>query len=212
MIPSIIHIQYSKNRSVFTSEERLKQTIRQVESIKKYCDDAFIVVLEMSNLSTEEMMRLAGCADWVVPFHQDPTLIQYAHHEPNKNIAEVYVMQEFLKSCDIPFDHYAKFGGRYWFDRPITDILFRDIPVMKVVFASCYNQHVVEPVFYSIPESQMGIFKAEFLEVGIIRMQYEYTDNEKLLYDLYASQYIVHNPKKMYIKGFTAGEGAFRFY
>lgn len=213
-IPSIIHVR-DPSRSVFTSTERLDQTVRQIKSIRKYVKDAKIVLLEMSCLTPKEMNCLAHITDIIWTFDQDPQLQQLAYGDPNKNKAEVYVLREFWSRIDKTFDitHFAKFGGRYWLTRDVDDILFKTKPVMKRVFADSYQQLIIEPVFYSIPAIEVlngriiNVFD-EMLKV----MDIHFTDNERLLYDLYAKNESIHSPDVLYIQGYTATSGVFRFY
>lgn len=211
-IPSIIHVDDAK-RSVFSSTERLDQTVRQINSIRKYVKNAKIVVLEISKLSALEMSRLAYIADVVWTFDDDRVLQKLAA-DPNKNKAELYVLGKFWRQyADSPnITHYAKFGGRYWFSRYVNDSLFKnDEAVMKQVFAKCYNQYIIEPVFYSVPRRDVSKF-IEFTKRALMVMETQFTDNERLLYDLYASREDIHVPVHMNIQGYMATTGVFRHF
>jgi hypothetical protein len=213
-IPSIIHIKHS-NRSVFTPEERLQQTIRQIKSIRKYVKNARIVLLEMSALSVREMQQLSYITDIIWTFDKDPVLQRLANEDPNKNKAEVYVLREFWKQFDGTYhiSHFAKFGGRYWFAKDVTELLFRDKPVMKQVYAKCYNQYVIEPVFYSIPGIDVRSGKIlKIFDKMMDTMNRQFTDNERLLYDLYAKHTDTYSPEHLRIQGYTATSGVYRYY
>jgi hypothetical protein len=213
-IPSIIHVKHSE-RSVFTSTDRLNQTIRQIKSIREYVENVKIVLLEMSSLTVREMHQLAHIADIIWTFDKDPELQRLANDDPNKNKAEVYVLRKFWENLtDIDnVSHVAKFGGRYCFAADVTDSLFTDKPVMKQIYAKCYNQYVIEPVFYSIPVRDLKNGKILQVFDNMMKvMNVQFTDNERLLHDLYAKHTDIHSPDHLYIQGYTATSGVFRFY
>ncbi len=212
-IPSIIHVK-DPSRSVFSSNERLKHTIRQLKSIKKYVYRPYVILLELSELTPKEMHALSQWCDWVWSFASDPIVQRMAHVDPNKNKAEVYVLKKAFThmATHCPnATHFAKFGGRYWFSSHATHTLFNNVPVMKQAFAECYQQPIIEPVFYSIPRSHIQSFIGA-LDVMQEKMQFEFTDNERLLWDVYASQIKTHNPECQHIRGYTATGGVFRYF
>jgi len=214
-IPSIIHIKYNSERSIFESHERFKQTICQVESIKKYIPDVKIVLLEMSQLTSRELFLISPFVDAICLFENDSILFDYAHRDSNKNKAEVYVLKCLLKKIidnGISPTHFSKFGGRYWFSHSVNHgILFQNMPVMKKEYAECYQQHIIEPVFYSIPFCE-SVTVLELYENMLNEMEHNFTDNERLLYEMYAKNKNICYPEHMHIQGYMATTGLFRFF
>jgi len=210
-IPSIIHVKHP-NRSVFSASERLDHTIRQIKSIRKYTKNTKIILLEMSTLSAKEIHQLSHITDIIWTFDKDPVLQRLACDDPNKNKAEIYVLREFWSRFkDISnITHFAKFGGRYWFTKN-SNSLFTDKAVMKCIYSDCYERDIVEPVFYSVPRNEVSKMLNVFDEM-MHMMNNSVTDNECQLYDLYVSKNDVHSPQNLYIQGYAATSGIFRYY
>ncbi len=206
VIPSIIHVR-NTNRSVFTGKERLEQTIHQLRSIRKHVDNVKIVLMEMSDLTDKEISELSPLVDLLWLLKNDKVLQYYAHTDPNKNKAELYVVHKFLSHKHIvqKMTHFAKFGGRYWFTKN-SNQLFTHIPVAKSYYASCYRQNIVEPIFYSIPLCYIILYR-EFIKNAFMILKTTFTDNERLLYDLLFKNISSHNPSTMNIEGYSAVNG-----
>jgi hypothetical protein len=209
----MIHVS-DPQRSVFTSDERLDQTVQQIKSIKKHIPDSNVILMEISTLTPREMHTLYHITDTIYTFHEDPRL-QALAYDQNKNKAEVYMIHtiwSFLLPLYPEVTHYAKFGGRYWFsDNVNPNNLFTKKPTMKKVYAQCYRQPIVEPVFYSIPKNKCKDFLT-VLDTMAKVMDVSFTDNERLLYDLYAKHTDIHIPEHMDIQGYTATSAIFRYY
>jgi hypothetical protein len=159
LIPSVIHtstnpFNYTARRSVFSHEERLAQTIAQVQSIPHTS-----VILEGSELSLRELFLLAKHAH-VILYSRNAKGFGYAHTHPNKSIYEVYVLQHILPY--VQADWVFKMSGRY---RLRTDFSIqeftRDKPVLKVIppYLTYTGVPIVECVIYSIPMRYMDQYK-----------------------------------------------------
>jgi hypothetical protein len=211
-VPSIIHVKDPK-RSLFSAEERLQHTLRQLKSIKRFVPNSYVVLLEMSLLSPLEMHRLSSVCDMFWSFHDDPILQSVAHVDPNKNKAEVYVLEKafnFLHASHPNITHFAKFGGRYWFVKDATS-LFTIRPVMRKVYATCANQYIIEPVFYSIPTANIEEF-IKTLRKMWDTLDHTFTDNERLLWFMFANHRDIYSPDCQYIQGYTATSAVFRYF
>jgi hypothetical protein len=212
LIPSIIHVQFP-GRNLFSSEERLQQTIQQIQSIKQTDPTMIVILLEMSNTTGVEKQRLHTTpVDYIVHYTHDPILQRMAHCDPNKGKSELYVILNFMKTYSVELEnasHIAKFGGRYYFTDKTNPVdLFRDIPVFTIP-----NNQAVETQFYTIPKSYFVDY-AEFIDealhtleirLAVIDEQYNVVDTylnniENIMY-LFCK---VFTPQKMHIEGLAA--------
>lgn len=208
LIPSVIRVE-KDNRSVFSTEERMIQTCRQLDSIHRYYPDAITVLLEMSNLTNEELSQLSKKATKIVLYTNNEELQFHAHRNENKNATEVYALADILGKLPSEYSHICKFGGRYWFAG--NSNLFENMPVMKRLYANCYDQQIVEPVFYSIPKKLVEKYR-ESLGRMKERLRREFTDVERMLWDEFGNRVAIVVPESMNIMGYTATSGIFRYF
>lgn len=166
-IPSVIytsshHVDHTGIRSGFSPEERLAQTVAQIESIVKVCSEADrILLLEGSELTEDDLLQLRHPQVTVIPFHKDPKAYELCHVHPNKSCYEVYVLKWAMENYT--FTHFYKFGGRYSFcDETNLSRFQRDVPVFKVIQNRFIpTQTIVECILYCIPWT----YKDTFIEI-----------------------------------------------
>lgn len=163
LIPSVINVSripfdYSNYRSIFTPNERHKQTIAQVQSLENI-PNSESYLLEGSPLNLLQLEELHYHTN-VILFCKDEHGFLYANKHPNKSIYEIYVMREMLNW--VKSDWYFKFGGRYsllkYFD--ITQFQ-KDLPVVKTIDApyTFGKQDIIECIMYSFPNGKKEHFK-----------------------------------------------------
>lgn len=217
-VPSAIHLK-NPSRSVFSREERFKQTVRQGKTIRAKYPSSVSVLCEVSSvLSLNELKELSAVYSCVVLYAHDEQCQFYAHIDPNKNKTEVYILQHmfsvFMKtSCS----YIAKFGGRYQFSPSHSQdlkLFDSNCAVMKMVRAEYYQQkYMIEPVFYSIPRRYFSAYLKCLQQMsGILCNQF--TDVERLMYSLFFTRddIDVVSPEKMEIMGYGATNGVFRYF
>jgi len=120
-ITSAANAKFSK----YTPEERLKQTLKTIESVKKYIPNSVICMTECSvpGISMEVKEQLSKDVDHFVNLSKDPTVnwIQQniQHQDTVKNLTELVVVSKFFNvakqnkwfdDCNRIF----KVSGRYW--------------------------------------------------------------------------------------------------
>jgi hypothetical protein len=172
---------------VFSSEERIQQTIKQCESIKKQIPTATIVLLESSNLNLNDLYRLSLHTNFIVLFYLDSALQTHSTGQSkNKNLSEIYVSLYMTKLLSgQTFGHLVKFGGRYRLTSDFSPLeFFRDKPVIKTLDSQYSYSHrsVGESILYSIPNSYLGKY-SELLHNAYSNIR-QYIDIEHALFHL----------------------------
>ena len=168
LIPSVIRtssrpLDYALNRSIYTHEERLDQTIAQCKSVweAKHPTDQ-IYLLEGSQLTISDMEKLVPYVDRIILFALDEEGDRYANHHPNKNLYEMYVLTELLSRLP-SFSWALKFGGRYSLLDSFSFSPFETTSTFAFkITPSRYSwdgKNIAESVLYSIPFS----LKHEFI-------------------------------------------------
>jgi hypothetical protein len=120
-ITSAANAKFSK----YAPNERLEQTLKTIESVRKYIPDAVICMTECSVPAVDEATqnRLSKEVDHFISLSKDPTVnwIQnnIQHQDTVKNLTELVVVSKFFKvakenkwfaDCNRVF----KVSGRYW--------------------------------------------------------------------------------------------------
>lgn len=216
LIPSVIHTSnnplWTNIRSVFTGEERLKQTLLQLKSIKEYLPDSRSILLESSDLNLDDIDKLVeNGADYVVLYIKDKESQDLAHIDKNKNKSEVYVLKECVKKLeDVKFEWVIKFGGRYMLEKSLEHgVLFTDQPTAKIISArdSYNNQGFLISILYSIPKKYFQTY-IQILNQMFEILKYTISDVEHLLYKLLTQHGIkINNIDQLNVFGQRALEG-----
>lgn len=211
VIPSVINI--TKHDSIITSENRFQQTLLQCKRLKELYPHTKIILCETSFIFIEELLLLSQYTDFIWLCHQDNYCMQLAHNDKNKNKTEIYLMKTILlhlKNNEY-MTHICKFGGRYWFNKQIDNLFLNDKCVMKTFYAECYNQTVVEPVFYSVCKRYFDKYLSALNNIERT-LQTTFTDVERLLWDHFAKDVEIYKPPYLHIMGYMAGTELFRYF
>lgn len=128
----------------YTAEQRLAQTLDSIGSIKKYCPDAKIALIEMAgvSLTPEQLSVLTDNVDDLFDYTQDPDVVDIYQSTENwdlvKNTTEVMIFGNVLSalyndgSLD-EFDRVFKMSGRYQLTENFKPAFYDQVPENIVV-------------------------------------------------------------------------------
>jgi len=162
LVPSVINcsgkpLSYSNHRSIFSNQERLLMTEKQIFSIKDKYQNSKVYLLEGSAISISDLIILIRSGvDRIYPFFLKQSGKYFASECPNKSLFEIYAIIEVLKD-DVfisNFTHVFKFGGRYSISQfHQSEKFIRDKPVFKEIPAhlTYAGKNIFECILYSIP-------------------------------------------------------------
>ena len=145
---------YTKTRSCYTPEERLKQTLKTIESIRNI--NCKILLVECSNLDEQTENILRSKVDYYLQTYHDEHIRISCIESDKKGFGEVKKLQkacEFIKSNNIAFNKLFKISGRYYlnssFDiKNYSDDIF--------TFKMYYNNGIT--VLYSVPHNRFDFY------------------------------------------------------
>lgn len=112
IVPTHRPLDYTSVRSVFSSEQRLEQTILSIESVRKYTDEK-ITLVECSNHigSNFDISVLKSLVDVFIDLSPDPTILSVCN-SPNKSWAEIKMIDRVIPQLP-PHERIYKLSGRY---------------------------------------------------------------------------------------------------
>jgi len=121
MITSAINTKFG----VYSSEQRLEQTLATIASVRKHVPDARIFLLEMAGLplAAEQAAALSAEVESLLDFTSDPDVVGLYNSTDNwdvvKNVTEVMCFSKALKRLHVDAikfenaDRVFKLSGRY---------------------------------------------------------------------------------------------------
>lgn len=123
MISSAINTKFG----VYTSEQRLEQTLHSITSVRLRMPDAKIFLVEMAGipLTDDQRNKLVAAADHLIDFTSDQSVIDLFNSTDNwdivKNVTEVMCFRNALEKLEdsgviADLDRIFKFSGRYLID------------------------------------------------------------------------------------------------
>ena len=100
----------SSTRSVYTSENRIMQTKETINSIRKYCPGAYIILTDNGEQNPAD--SLSHCVDNFIYLGNDKT-VRRAAASKNKSVGETVLLLKTLSDDMKKFDLIFKISGRY---------------------------------------------------------------------------------------------------
>lgn len=159
IVTSVIHTLNDNlgtvKRSLFTSEQRLSHTLKTIQSIKKHIPNPYIVIIEGSNITEDEIQSLknAGCDKIHFASENTKKLV----NGKSKSLAEINLILEFLESFENldNFDTFSKISGRYY----LTDNFKWDKYPLDRPLVKCRTNDYCDTRYYRVPIKNMNLFK-----------------------------------------------------
>lgn len=146
----------SRVRSAYSPDQRFKQTLKTIESIRQRVPDALVLLLENSKLLTHQHSVLESVCDKLILFSEDNVAVTL-RDGPNKGAAEAYLLmnaQSLVKQydCKILF----KLSGRYLLSERFDIDRF---PVDRFGFLE--RDGVVSTRLYSVPGDLLKLYERQ---------------------------------------------------
>jgi hypothetical protein len=147
---------------VYTSEERLEQTVQTINNVRSKIPNCKVFIAECSDLSEEASRVLREKSDYFINFYNDLDCKNKIEGISKAFGEYTLIMKtiEYLLENKIDFSNLYKISGRYWLTDDFNFQLFDN--------ELCVGRHAVTS-FYKIHRNSIDIFMA-FLERNIYRM------------------------------------------
>lgn len=163
IITSVINVvskplTYSKNRSVFSENQRLIQTIDTIKSIRNKNENCRIMLVDCSNIDSNTSNQLKELVDYFYDCYKDSSIRKIVE-SMNKSWGECEIMKfaliKVLSINDFEFDNIFKISGRYFLndDYDVKKFINNKINI-RVPWNNGYNRWV-STCLYSFPRKDI---------------------------------------------------------
>lgn len=158
-------LAYWPTRSYFTPEERVEQTVKTIQKIRKHFPSyTYIILANTNHLTNSQYELFKSLCDDVFIF--DKIILDnieitadIVKTHPSKSFAETaslyHACQKILEK-NIPFDYVLKTSGRYWF---LDHFDLNKWPVRtNVIVSPMSDDGVVNNLLYTVPKSMFQYY------------------------------------------------------
>lgn len=157
---------YIKHRSIYTNEERYEQTLKTINSIRKYIPESYIILFDNTDFSINNNYymkeTIESKVDMIINIIDDDKLNYYTNNCPYKFLAELHQTKkslEIIKKININFFNFFKITGRYCINDNFNFNLFN---VRKNFFKQNkivrYSNNYYYTCFYKIDKNYLDKF------------------------------------------------------
>lgn len=196
IITSVIHTDktsgwsYCPVRSYYSDEERFRDTLKTIQSIRQYLKGAYIVLLEGSKLTEEEEKKLKESVDCFLDYSNDPFIVEKVNSQ-KKGQGETWKMMKFLVDNKDTLKQYRrifKISGRYWLTDTFQPELFS---YEKETVKKC-SENGVSTVLYSVAVHNLDAF-IELQKKIIVYLETDTIGIENLFFGFYKNFHFIDN-------------------
>lgn len=178
-------------RSVFTKEERFKQTQQTIASINQFIPDAMIFLIECSKLTDKEDAYFKKHTTLFLNLIDYPQFIDQIY-SPLKAIGEstmTSIALQVIADNNIPFNYFHKISGRYCLTKthpPETQFIVKQPPNA--------HTHSYSTVYYKLPHEQALLYKHHLESKNTLKKMNDGHGYEEIFYD-FITNLITTTPK-----------------
>jgi hypothetical protein len=163
---------YTGIRSCYTKEDRCKQTIQTIDSIRTALNgNAKILLVECSDLDESTTNTLKDKVDYFLQTYDDMSVRDACINSSKKGFGEVKKLQkacEFIQQNDIKFNRLFKISGRYFLTSSFDNKIYDEIS--HFTFKMNDNNRDGITVLYSVPYSLFHTYVEKLEECNKIYM------------------------------------------
>ena len=192
---------YTDVRSVYSTEERLEQTLKTIESIRSLNDNTKIMLIDCSILTEEQEDRIIKSVDYYIQLSKDNYIFNICHNSNKKGYGEI-VTTKIAVDCilynNIIFDRLFKISGRYYLTDKFNKTNYS---------SSLYTIKLNHSVLYSVPYNLLNNFN-NICETMINVYQNVYEKSlESLVTDYLNPRVLIED--KLGIEGYVSVDGSY---
>lgn len=188
-----IPLSYTKNRSVYSHNERFEQTKKTFESVLEKIPNSEIFIVECSEFTEEQNNYLQKNCKYYLNLIDNLTQKNNIYSN-SKSLGEgtmTICALEYIINNNIEYDNLIKISGRYWLSEKFNYNIFENNKIVVKYINDDINN--VFTALYKLPKNEVNFF-LDFLVNNIPNM-YSFIGYEVLFASyLKTKQVIVVNP------------------
>lgn len=190
---------YFPLRSLFTEQQRFEQTLKTIESIRNYCPNSFILLVEASKTSNENKAILQQQVDFFNDI-SDLKETEFNCIQSNcKGLGDAYILQkgvEYIQTMEVyksnQIQNIFKLSGRYCLNSSFNrNSISNSLPT--------FRQNLT--ILFSIPSSYLSIFQQNILQTVDFMKSNNMTCIESYLPSLLSE---IHYVEEIGVEGYIA--------
>jgi hypothetical protein len=144
-------------RSPFTPEERFKQTLETIESIRRLNDNTKILLVDCSDIDKDMEETLKNKLDYYIQLYTNEHIRNICRNSRQKGHGEILQTKaviDFIKENNIEFKRLFKISGRYFLNENFSkeNYSLEEFSFKKVA------PDAASTVLYSVPYSLLNEF------------------------------------------------------
>lgn len=148
---------YTEKRSVFTTEERYKQTLQTIDSIRNQMPSSKILLVECSELSQEYTRNLLNKVDYFLNLYEYNVVREACLETNKKGYGEAMQTKfaiEYILRHTLEFKRFFKISGRYYLNENFNQQNYAENAfTFKKGVSGCDNNLSISTVLFSVPYS-----------------------------------------------------------
>ena len=171
-------------RSVFSKEERYEQLKKTIESVREKVPDSYIILVECSELTSEQLKYLSEKCNRVMNLYGDSKKKELIY-SPYKSIGDITqtifgfsVIKDIdTKKKSIFFKSISKISGRYWLNEKFDEKKIYDNEKIIVKGSGLVSEQCTCRICGTPPEVTQSIFYK--LPLSFVERYIEFSSREK---------------------------------
>ncbi len=179
---------YTNVRSIYSPETRYEQTIKTIDSVRKFIPNCYIVLFDNSEFTPDKLNILRVLTDLFINETNDPIINYYTNECENKAYGEICQTYYTLKQLTtIEFKNFFKISGRYLINESFDYSLYNnDFNIFKK------NPIITQEYYTSFYKISWSNYKKYFSVVS--KLFNEIQSDNNIYYDI---PYEVFFPSKL---------------
>jgi len=163
---------YTPNRSTYTPNERFRDTLKSIQTIREKVPNSKIVLLEGKPVDLEMEQEIIRLTDVYINFKDDPWVLE-AIDSTKKGLGEVRKLIKGIEELQIrgvlkDVKRVFKLSGRYWLN---SEFNLEKYSLEQMTFKN--YEHMVSTVIYSVPICKLDDYSILLNKCNIERDLYD---------------------------------------
>ena len=197
IIVSSKKFSYINKRSIYTSEERLEQTLNTIKSIKKYIPNPYIILFDNSVMNETFNKMLNENVDKFINLINDEIINFYTNdcmYKAYGEISQLSVLVNELKNLNFEINNIFKISGRYTINNTFKYSIYNNNKNIFKLNNDVDDRMYFYTSFYKIKKREEFINIIEKLFNSIKNTNtYDNMDLEVFLPPEFSNKYLINN-------------------